>query len=131
MKWNLDDLNRTAVGVSASRRTDIPALFGQWFERRLDAGFVEYIPAGPPRRVRRSIAPADVSHFTFWSRWPRPFFRTLDTVLRIGYPVLWNVTITGLGGHGSRAKRSLNGKGHRLRRRSLPHRQRRSHSVAV
>jgi hypothetical protein len=91
-------LKSTAVAVSASRRTDIPALFSQWFERRLDEGFVEYIPAGPPRRVRRSIAPADVTHFNFWSKWPRPFFRALDRVRQIGYPVLWNVTVTGLGG---------------------------------
>lgn len=98
MNWTVVDLNNTAVGVSASRRTDVPALFGQWFEHRLDEGFVEYIPAGPPRRVRRSIAPADVTHFNFWSKWPRPFFRTLDKVRTIGYPVLWNVTITGLGG---------------------------------
>jgi hypothetical protein len=79
-------------------RWTVDALFSRWFERRLEEGFVEYIPAGPPRRVRRSIAPADVTHFAFWSRWPRPFFRTLDRVLQIGYPVLWNVTITGLGG---------------------------------
>lgn len=97
MKWTVDDLQSTAVGVSASRRTDIPALFSRWFERRLEEGFVEYIPAGPPRRVRRSVAPADVAHFNFWSKWPRPFFRALDRVLQIGYPVLWNVTITGLG----------------------------------
>jgi len=86
------------VGVSASRRTDIPALFSRWFEQRLEESFVEYIPAGPPRRVRRSIAPADVTHFTFWTKWPRPFFRALDRVREIGYPALWNVTITGLGG---------------------------------
>jgi hypothetical protein len=98
MKRSADGLKSTAVGVSASRRTDIPALFGRWFARRLDEGFVDYIPAGPPRRVRRSIAPADVTHFAFWSRWPRPFFRVLDRVLQIGYPVLWNMTITGLGG---------------------------------
>jgi hypothetical protein len=97
MQWKIDQLKPTAVGVSASRRTEIPGLFARWFERRLEEGWAEYVPAGPPRRVRRSIAPPDVTHFTFWSRWPRPFFRTLECVLRIGYPVLWNVTITGLG----------------------------------
>lgn len=38
-----------------------------------------------------------MTHFNFWSKWPRPFFRPLDRVLELGYPVLWNVTITGLG----------------------------------
>ena len=47
--------------------------------------------------MRRSLAPEDVTHFVFWSKWPRPFFRALDRVAEIGYPVLWNVTITGLG----------------------------------
>jgi len=97
VEWKIENLTPGAVGVSASRRTEMPGLFASWFARRLDEGWVEYIPAGPPRRVRRSIAPPDVTHFTFWSRWPRPFFRALERVLRIGYPVLWNVTITGLG----------------------------------
>jgi hypothetical protein len=71
-------------------------LFAAWFERRLEEGFVEYIPAGYPRRIRRSIRAEEVTHFTFWTRWPRPFFPVLEEVLRLGYPVLWNVTITGL-----------------------------------
>jgi len=96
--WRPEELSKDALGISASRRTDIPALMSVWFADRLEAGFAEYIPAGPPRRIRRSLAPADVTHFTFWTKWPRPFFGVLDGVLRTGYPVLWNVTITGLGG---------------------------------
>ncbi len=94
----MESLDPRAVGISASRRTDIPALFAPWFRGRLEAGFVEYVPAGPPRRVRRSLAPRDVTHFTFWTKWPRPFLSTLRVVLERGFPVLWNVTITGLGG---------------------------------
>lgn len=96
--WNPQALRPTATGISASRRTDIPALFSAWFEQRLKEGFAEYIPAGPPRRLRRSLRPEDVTHFTFWTKWPRPFFKTLETVLERGYPVLWNATVTGLGG---------------------------------
>ncbi len=96
--WSARDLAPTAVGVSASRRTDIPALYGAWLAGRLEAGRVEYVPAGPPRRIERSLRPEDVTHFTFWSKWPRPFFPTLGRLLEAGYPVLWNVTITGLGG---------------------------------
>ena len=98
--WSIDNLKPSAVSVSASRRTDIPTFFGQWFARRLEEGFADYIPAGPPRRVRRSLRPEDVTHFNFWTKWPRPFFPTLDKVLAAGFPVLWNVTITGLGGTG-------------------------------
>jgi len=98
MRWSVEHLKPGAVGVSASRRTDIPALFAAWFSRRLDEGFAEYVPLGPARRVRRSLRPEDVTHFTFWTKWPRPFFPTLVRVLERGYPVLWNVTLTGLGG---------------------------------
>jgi hypothetical protein len=98
MEWSVEKLSPGAVGVSASRRTDIPALFSRWFGRRLEEGFAEYVPLGPPRRVRRSLRPEDVTHFNFWTKWPRPFFPVLDRVLEIGYPVLWNVTVTGLGG---------------------------------
>jgi hypothetical protein len=96
--WKVENLAPGAVGLSASRRTDIPALFSRWFANRLEAGFVQYVPAGPPRRIRASLAPRDVTHMTFWSKWPRPFFGVLDRLLERGYPVLWNVTITGLGG---------------------------------
>jgi len=98
MSWSIRALSPRALPVSASRRTDIPALFAPWFARRLQEGVVEYIPAGPPRHIRRSLRPEDVLWFNFWSKWPRPFLRALDEVLDAGFPVLWNVTITGLGG---------------------------------
>jgi hypothetical protein len=97
VNWSVANLNPSAIAASASRRTDLPALLPEWFSQRLDAGEVEYIPAGPPRRIRRSIRPEDITHFNFWSKWPRPFFPVLKKVLGIGYPVLWNVTVTGLG----------------------------------
>ena len=97
MKWDLHTINPTAIGVCASRRTDIPALYGEWFSNSLDRGLVEYAPAGPPRRIRRSIRPEDVTHFNFWSKWPKPFFPVLKKVQGYGFPVLWNVTITGFG----------------------------------
>jgi hypothetical protein len=97
-RWSFRELKAGATGISASRRTDIPAFYAPWFQRRLVAGFVEYIPSGPPRRVRRSLAPEDVTHFNFWTKWPRPFFGVLDRILETGYPVLFNITITGLGG---------------------------------
>jgi hypothetical protein len=97
MTWDANCLKADASAVSVSRRSDIPGLYAEWFENRLQEGFADYIPAGPTRRIRRSLRPDDVTHFNFWSKWPRPFFRVLDRVLDMGYPVLWNVTITGLG----------------------------------
>jgi hypothetical protein len=95
MPWDVKKLNRSAVAISASRRTDIPGLFPRWFENRLTAGFVEYIAR--IGRVQKNIRPEDVTHFNFWTKWPHPFRKTLDRVCEIGYPTLWNVTVTGLG----------------------------------
>jgi hypothetical protein len=98
MTWSASDLSPSARVVSASRRTDIPALYGPWFLARLDAGWCEYQPAGPPRACRASLRPEDVRWFTFWTRWPRPFLPVLDAVLARGFPVIANLTITALGG---------------------------------
>ncbi len=98
MPWSLSKLRKTARAISASRRTDIPALYAPWFEARLEAGFAEYIPAGPPRRCRVSLRPEDVLWFVLWTRWPRPFDAALDTLRARRFPVLVNLTITGLGG---------------------------------
>ena len=94
MKWNVNNLDRSAVAISASRRTDIPGLYAVWFMNRLEAGFAEYIAR--VGRVQKSIRPEDVTHFNFWTKWPRPFRRALERVVGIGYPTLWNVTLTGL-----------------------------------
>jgi hypothetical protein len=98
MTWHPTQLSPRARPISASRRTDIPALYAPWFRGRLDEGWAEYIPAGPPRRCRVSLAPQDVLWFVFWTRWPRPFLPTLDHLLGRRFPVLFNLTITGLGG---------------------------------
>ncbi len=98
MRWKPTTLRPTARAISASRRTDIPALYTAWFGERLQAGFAEYIPAGPPRRCRVSLNPADVLWFNFWSRWPRPFLPVLERVRARGFPVLFNLTLTALGG---------------------------------
>jgi hypothetical protein len=98
MTWKVTQLSPGARAISASRRTDIPALYAPWFEARLEAGFAHYIPAGPTRRCRVSLLPQDVRWFVLWTRWPRPFERALGQLLERRFPVLVNLTITGLGG---------------------------------
>src|SRR5512138_2973016 len=68
--------------VSASRSTDIPAFYGDWFMERLRAGWVRWKSpyGGPPVYV--SFARARV--FAFWSKNPAPFMRHLDTLDRSG-----------------------------------------------
>ena len=98
MKWDINNLYKNAKGVSASRRTDIPAFYSEWFYNRLQKGYVEYIPPGPRRKVKRDLNPENITHFNFWSKWPKPFMKSLYKVLDIGYPVVWNISLTGLNG---------------------------------
>ena len=94
-KWQANNLDSDARGISASRRTDIPALFGDWFENRIEAGYVEYIPAGPPRRIQASREAKKITHFIFWSRNPAPFLPVVRKLKQNNYPQLFNITITG------------------------------------
>lgn len=81
--------------VSASYRTDIPALYGRWFLNRLAAGYalVASPYGGPPYRV--SLAAADVDGFVFWTRNTAPFRAALAAVASRGTPFLVQYTLTG------------------------------------
>ena len=69
--------------ISASRSTDIPAFYGDWFMARLAAGYLKWKSpfGGPPLYV--SFLKARV--FIFWSKNPAPFFHHLDTLDQLGY----------------------------------------------
>jgi len=85
-----------AIVVSASRRTDIPAFFADWFWERLDAGFVEVANPWNNRQVRCvSLLPSDVACFVFWTRDARPFLQYIERLA--SYAFYFHVTITGYG----------------------------------
>jgi hypothetical protein len=69
--------------VSASRSTDIPAFYGDWFMDRLAAGYVSWKSpfGGGPLYV--SFQKTRV--FAFWSKNPEPFLPYLDTLDLTGY----------------------------------------------
>jgi hypothetical protein len=81
--------------VSASFRTDIPAHYGAWFLRRLDAGFATVTSpyGGPDYRV--SLAPGETDGFVFWTRNAGPFLPILNEVKRRRFPFAVQFTITG------------------------------------
>ena len=79
--------------VSASYRTDIPAFYGAWFERRLAAGFCTVRnPYGRPYTVR--LDRESVSGFVFWTRNAAPFRPVLDRLASDGIPFVVHYTIT-------------------------------------
>ena len=82
--------------ISVSRRTDIPAFYGQWFMNRLKEGFVGVVhPLGGERYIV-SLKPRDVVCFVFWSKNFRPFLENLKIIENLGYKFYFNYTVTGL-----------------------------------
>lgn len=80
--------------ISASRRTDIPRYFGEWFIRRVYAGYcVVKNPFFPEKQYRISLGREDVDCFVFWTRFPKtlmPYLNELDT-LHYRYYFLYTV----------------------------------------
>jgi hypothetical protein len=69
--------------VSASRSTDIPAFYGDWFMARLAAGYVRW--KSPFGASPRYVSFKKTRVFVFWSKNPDPFFPHLATLDRMGY----------------------------------------------
>lgn len=78
--------NESLVGepliISASRRTDIPALYPRWFEERVRAGFADVPHPRSLQLQRVSFAKARV--FVLWSKNPAPLLPRLDALAAAG-----------------------------------------------
>jgi len=84
--------------ISVSRRTDIPAFYGDWFMRRLKDGFAGVVNPFGGRRYVVSLKPEDVVCFVFWSKNFTPFLENLRIIDGLGYKFYFNYTVTGLPG---------------------------------
>ncbi len=82
--------------ISVSRRTDIPAFYGNWFMNRLKEGFAGVVNPFGGQKYIVSLRPEDVVCFVFWSKDFTPFIENLKTIDRLGYKFYFNYTITGL-----------------------------------
>lgn len=67
--------------LSASRATDIPAFFGEWFAGRLKKGY--FIKRNPFNGEDYKINCSDVRVIVFWTKNPAPFFKHLKTINKI------------------------------------------------
>ncbi len=84
--------------VSVSRRTDIPAFYGEWFRQLVRQGWaVSYNPFSR-RAVRVSLRPENVGAFVFWSKNFGPFLPYLAELKTQGYKMTFLYTVTGLPG---------------------------------
>lgn len=81
--------------ISASRRTDIPALYTDWFLRRLEAGYCLVANPFNPRRVKRvSLRPEDVDAVIFWTKYARPLRSRLSALDSLEIPYYFLYTFT-------------------------------------
>lgn len=80
--------------VSASRRTDIPAFYAEWFMRRIRAGFCAVPNPSNPRQVSRlSLDIKDVDVIVFWTRNPDPLLPFLPELDTRGYRCYFQYTL--------------------------------------
>lgn len=77
-------LAQTPLIVSASRATDIPAFYADWFFHRLDMGYVRW--RNPFSGQDSYVSFANTRFIVFWSKNPAPLLSHLSTlkVRRIG-----------------------------------------------
>ncbi len=84
--------------ISASRRTDIPAFYAEWFVRRVRAGFCEVPNPMNPRQVARiSLRPEDVDAIVFWTRSPRAMLGKLPELDSGGFRYYFQFTLCAYG----------------------------------
>jgi hypothetical protein len=69
--------------ISASRSTDIPAFYGDWFMERVRQGYAKWI--NPWNGAALYVSFQDARVFVFWSKNPKPFLPHLADMTRRGY----------------------------------------------
>lgn len=81
--------------VSASYRSDIPALYGDWFLNRLAAGHALVANPYGGRSYRVGLTPDEVDGIVFWTRNAAPFRTGFDAVAAHRIPFVVQYTLTG------------------------------------
>ena len=80
--------------ISASRRTDIPAFYAEWFINRIRAGSCAVPnPANPKMISCVSLNPDDVDVIVFWTRNPRPLIKGLSELDMRGFRYYFQYTV--------------------------------------
>lgn len=84
--------------ISASRRTDIPAFFSDWFGQQWKQGYtIVSNPFNPKQRSKISLLKKDVDAFVFWTRFADPFLFVVKELEKQKIPFYFLFTITPYG----------------------------------
>ncbi|MCI0656656.1 MAG: DUF1848 domain-containing protein, partial [Acidobacteria bacterium] len=82
--------------ISASRRTDLPAFYADWFMERIRSGSASWVNPFNGAVSTVSLAAQDVAAIVFWTRNFSPMLRHLDELESMGHRYLIHFTLTGL-----------------------------------
>jgi hypothetical protein len=82
--------------ISASRRTDIPAFYADWFMNRIREGFC-LVQNPDPRSLNQvsnvSLLREDVDVIVFWTRFPLPLMKYLQELDDRGFKYYFHYTV--------------------------------------
>jgi nucleotide-binding universal stress UspA family protein len=80
--------------LSASVNADVPAHYGEWFQRRLEAGYLRVAGSDPWKQSRIELDRAHIDGIVFWTRDIMPFLHVLETLRaqRIAFVVQYALT---------------------------------------
>ncbi len=84
--------------LSASRRTDIPGYYSEWFVNRLKEGYA--LTRNPMNRVQVSkiiLSPDTIDCIVFWTKDPANMMDKLDQITAMGYHYYYQFTLTPYG----------------------------------
>ncbi len=81
--------------ISASRRTDIPAFYSEWFMNRIRGGYCHWMNPYTSQVFKMSLKPEDVIAIAFWTRNAAPMLPHLDELNERGYRYYFMVTVLG------------------------------------
>ena len=81
--------------LSVSRRTDIPAFYGEWFFNRLKAGeILVRNPINPHKVTKLLVSPDNVECIVFWTKDATRFIKYIEPIQKMGYNFYFQYTIT-------------------------------------
>ncbi|MDD2364554.1 MAG: DUF1848 domain-containing protein [Desulfuromonadaceae bacterium] len=80
--------------ISASRRTDIPAFYAEWFMNRVREGYFHRVNPFNSNQVSGfSLKPEDVDAICFWTKNPRPLMKHLNELDERGLNYYFQFTL--------------------------------------
>ena len=91
---NQDGISADAIApliISASRATDIPAFYPEWFIECLDRNWIEWI--NPFNGKAQIISFKNTRLIVFWTKNPHPLFPYLQKIRQKGIHILFQITI--------------------------------------